>query len=191
MPLQKTLYLDVIDELGNPLYHENDNTIHKHGLLHKEIMVWFYTDAGGVFFKMRNRKSLMFPEMLDVTVGRHVDINKPVEETVVEAIKKQTYMDISIDKLEYLGEFVDFAEDKMTNLTNNSLNYIYAYNFQRDSTNLMQETVPGDGFYEFNIKEFEDMEDSYLKRFVCFNEDSEGDASFLAIKSHLKRQNII
>jgi isopentenyldiphosphate isomerase len=187
----KPIYLDVIDELGNPLYHETEQIIHEQGLLHREIVVWFYTETGGLIFKMRNRNSQLFPEMLDATIGRHLEINKNLDEVVVEAIKKQTYMDISFDKLEYLGDYIDFAEDKMSGLTNSSLNSVYAYYFQRNLNNLMQEMVPGNGFFEFNIKEFDDMDDSYIKRFVCFSEDSGGDASFLAIKSHLKRQNII
>lgn len=189
--MTKPLLLDVVDQLGNPLYQATEWEIHQQGLLHQELIVWFYTDYRGLIFKMSDRKNPMFPELLDVTVSRHILPNKSLEDSVVEAIKKQTYMDISFDKLEYLGQFHNFYEDRMSSLINNTLVHIFTYDFQRNMDNLRQEMVMGNGFFEFNIKEFDDMEEQYLNRFVCFQDSNEGDTSFQVIKNHLRRLNII
>ena len=66
--------LNIIDENGNITGEETRENIHKQGLLHREIHVWFYTPKGEILFQHRAKDKDTYPDLLDATVGGHVEI---------------------------------------------------------------------------------------------------------------------
>lgn len=57
--------------------------IHNQGLLHREIHVWFYTPKGEIIFQHRAKDKDTYPDLLDATVGGHVEINSDYENTAL------------------------------------------------------------------------------------------------------------
>lgn len=61
--------LEIIDENDNVIGLETREKIHKEGLLHREIHVWFFTPRGEIIFQHRVKDKDIYPDLLDATVG--------------------------------------------------------------------------------------------------------------------------
>ena len=57
--------------------------MHKKGLLHPEIHVWFYTPDKEIIFQHRAKNKDTYPDLLDATVGGHVDIGEYVDKAAL------------------------------------------------------------------------------------------------------------
>jgi isopentenyldiphosphate isomerase len=66
--------LNIIDEEGNILGEATRQEIHEKGLLHGEVHVWFYTPDRQLIFQHRAKDKETWPDLLDATVGGHVEI---------------------------------------------------------------------------------------------------------------------
>ncbi|MCL4437679.1 NUDIX domain-containing protein [Patescibacteria group bacterium] len=79
--------LNIVDESGNIIGEETRCNIHKNGLLHKEIHVWFYTPKGEIIFQHRAKNKDVYPDLLDATVGGHVEIGDDYEHAALKEIE--------------------------------------------------------------------------------------------------------
>ena len=66
--------LNIVNEEGEIVGVETREDIHNQGLLHRECHVWFYTPAGEIIFQHRAKDKDTYPDLLDATVGGHVEI---------------------------------------------------------------------------------------------------------------------
>lgn len=65
--------LDVVDEHDRVIGQATRERIHKEGLLHREIHVYFYNSVGDILFQKRGSDVDMNPDVLHSSVGGHVD----------------------------------------------------------------------------------------------------------------------
>src|SRR3989338_6803770 len=82
--------LNVIDEQGNVIGEDTRENVHQKGLLHREIHVWFYAPDGKIIFQHRAKDKDTFPDMLDATVGGHVEIGSNFEDTAIKEMVEET-----------------------------------------------------------------------------------------------------
>src|SRR3990172_2229916 len=82
--------LNIIDEAENIIGIETRENIHKQGLLHREIHVWFYTPKGEIIFQHREKDKDTYPDLLDATVGGHVEIGADYESTALQELEEET-----------------------------------------------------------------------------------------------------
>ena len=82
--------LNIIDENGNITGEETRENIHKQGLLHREIHVWFYTPKGEILFQHRAKDKDTYPDLLDATVGGHVEIGADYESAALQELEEET-----------------------------------------------------------------------------------------------------
>jgi isopentenyldiphosphate isomerase len=94
--------LEIIDENDNVVGLETRGKIHKDGLLHREIHIWFITPQGEIIFQHRAKDKDTYPDKLDATVGGHVEPNMSYEETAVKECREETAIDIDPTKLLFL-----------------------------------------------------------------------------------------
>ena len=68
--------LNIIDENGKIIGEDTRKNIHKNGLLHREINVYFYTPQGEIIFQHRSKNKETFPDLLE----RSEKLIKKIEE---------------------------------------------------------------------------------------------------------------
>ena len=81
--------LNIIDEQENIIGEETRENIHNQGLLHREVHVWFYTPKGEIIFQHREKDKDTYPDLLDATVGGHVEISLDYENTALPDLASQ------------------------------------------------------------------------------------------------------
>jgi len=82
--------LNIVDEDGKIIGVETRENIHNQGLLHREIHVWFYTPKGEIIFQHREKDKDTYPDLLDATVGGHVEIGFDYENTALQELSEET-----------------------------------------------------------------------------------------------------
>ena len=89
--------LNIVDENGEIIGENTRENIHNQGLLHREIHVWFYTPKGEIIFQHREKDKDTYPDLLDATVGGHVEIGSDFVKQTHEKIAKA--LEVSVDEL--------------------------------------------------------------------------------------------
>ncbi len=117
----KNEMLEVVDNNDSVIGLENRVKIHKEGLLHREIHIWFFTSNAEIIFQHRAKDKDTYPNKLDATVGGHVEPNMSYEETAVKECKEETGVNIDIDNLIFLKKICRRMMDTNTGLINNAV----------------------------------------------------------------------
>lgn len=76
--------LDIVDENDQIIGQATRDKIHRQGLLHREIHVYFITPQQEIIFQHRAKDKETFPDLLDATVGGHVEIGDSYELTAIK-----------------------------------------------------------------------------------------------------------
>jgi isopentenyldiphosphate isomerase len=135
--------------------------------LHREIHVWFYTSSGDVIFQHRSKDKDTYPDLLDATVGGHVEIDDTYEETAKKEMAEETGIEMDPDNLIILDKIKTRAKDNVTGLINNSFKMEYAYKFDGDISSLQIEEGKSLGFESYNLNQvLEDRSEEFTKKFI-------------------------
>ena len=138
--------LNVVDEDGNIVGVETRENIHKLGLLHREVNVWFYTPEGKIIFQHRSIDKDTFPGLLDATAAGHVEIGDDFEDTAIKETKEETGVDLSKGDISLMRMDRYRYEDSVTGMVNNSICAVYAYCFHGRLDELSVEQGAAIGF---------------------------------------------
>lgn len=159
--------LSVVDEKGNAIGQETRENIHAKGLLHKEIHVWFYTPKGEIIFQHRGKNKDTFPNLLDATVGGHVEIGEDYKDTAIKEMEEETGVKAKPKNLQLVEYVRKKAYDPVTKMTNNVIRAIYAYKYSGKLSDLTVEPGKAQGFKAWPIKRLvEGLEESERKAFI-------------------------
>ena len=94
--------LNIIDEKGNILREATRQEIHEKGLLHAEAHIWFYTPDKQLIFQHRAKDKDTWPDLLDATVGGHVEVGDTYEQTALKECEEETGTAIKSEDLIFL-----------------------------------------------------------------------------------------
>lgn len=144
--------LNVVDEEGKIIGEDTRKNIHKKGLLHKEIHVWFYTPNGEIIFQLRGKNKDTFPNLLDATVGGHLEIGENFEDAAVKEILEETGVKANKEELHLIKKFCKEAEDPATGMINNAMRATYAYRYEGELSELRAEGDKAQGFEAWSIR---------------------------------------
>lgn len=158
--------LNIIDEDGKVIGEDSRENIHNKGLLHREVHVWFFTPKGEIIFQHRSKNADTFPDLLDATVGGHVEINQNYEGTALKEIEEETDIKTTKNKLIFIEYTRTKGFDPITNKTNNVLRAIYAYCFEKDLKTLKLEQDRGVGFEAWSFERVFKMSDQDRKKLI-------------------------
>jgi isopentenyl-diphosphate delta-isomerase len=159
--------LNIVNEDGEIIGEDTRENIHKKGLLHREIHVWFYTPKGEIIFQLRGKNKDTFPNLLDATVGGHVDLGDSFEEAAIREVEEETGLDVKISDLKLIDRVRKTAKDPVTGMTNNALRMIYAYKYEGEVSKLQVEGEKGQGFEAWSIdKLVKGLTEEENKRFI-------------------------
>lgn len=165
----KEEYLDIVDENDNIIGQEDRKKVHQEGLLHREIHVYFITPNKEIIFQHRAKDKDTYPDLLDATVGGHVDSGDNYQKTAVKEIEEETGLKISIDNLIFLNKIRKEASfDKATGRINNVWRENYIYNFNGQLSDLKVEEGKAIGFEFWSMEKIKNISDKEKQRFIPY-----------------------
>jgi isopentenyldiphosphate isomerase len=158
--------LNIVDENGDIVGEETRENIHERGLLHQEIHVWFYTPQGEIIFQHRAKDKDTYPDLLDATVGGHVEIGSDYIDAALQEIFEETGVviqksDLFLIKTDRIDSF-----DERTKRRNNVLRTIFAYRYTGEISELKIEEGKAIGFEAWPISALFGLADANKKRFI-------------------------
>ena len=158
--------LEVVDENDNIIGLETREKVHKEGLLHREIHVFFLTPKGEIIFQHRAKDKDTYPDKLDATVGGHVDPKMNYEDTAVKECKEETGVDIDTNKLLFLTKMRKKSFDQVTGMTNNTFRSQYAYLYEGSISDLQIEDGKATGFETRKIDDLSHLSEEEKSKFI-------------------------
>jgi len=158
--------LNIIDEAGIAIGQATREEIHQEGLLHAEIHVWFYTPAGELIFQHRAKDKDTYPDLLDATVGGHVEIGDTYDQTALKEAEEETGVKIDNKDLVFLCTTITNSFDEVTGRTNHPRRNVYAYCYTGDVADLKIEGGAGIGFELWSIDTLLNLPASDAPRFI-------------------------
>lgn len=161
------LNINIIDESGRIIGEGTRVNVHAKGLLHQEIHVWFYTPDGKIIFQHRAKDKDTFPDLLDATVGGHVEKGDDYVATAIREIGEETGLSVSPEELTHIKTHRNKSHDSVTNKTNNVLRAVFAYKYDGSVEKLQIEQGKGVGFEAWPITTILNISTEDKKRFIA------------------------
>lgn len=158
--------LNIVDESGGIVGVETRGNIHRQGLLHREIHVWFYTPKDEIIFQHRAKDKETYPDMLDATVGGHVEVGDDYESTALQELEEETGISATKDDIAFIQIVRSKTYDKTTDMTNNVIRAIYAYRYNGKVENLKVEKGKAIGFEVWPFEKIFNISDEDRKCFI-------------------------
>jgi len=158
--------LNIVDENGEIIGEETRENIHNQGLLHREIHVWFYTPKSEIIFQHREKDKDTYPDLLDATVGGHVEIGSDYEDTALQEVAEETGIKAEKNNLTFIQMVRSKTFDTATNKTNNVIRAIYTYCYRDKLEDLKIEIGKAIGFESWSIEKLFSISDEDKRRFI-------------------------
>ena len=137
--------LEIVNNQDEIIGLEKRSIVHTKGLKHREIHVFFFTDDG-VIFQHRAKDKDTYPDMLDATIGGHVDPGENYIQSALREVREESGIRLNNVELYRLDKINNDSFDKVTGNRNNVFRTIYAYYFNGDISNLLIEDNVALGF---------------------------------------------
>lgn len=159
-------YLDVVDENDNIIGKETRSEIHSKGILHREAHVWFCTPKREIIFQKRSATADTYPNLLDATVGGHVELGDSYEKTAIKETFEETGIHIKSEDIIFMLKMKRNSFDKVTLKKNYAFKGEYIYIFEGKISELKIEDGKGVGFEAWSIKRLLSLDESDKKKFT-------------------------
>ena len=158
--------LDIVDENDIVVGQDTRENIHAKGLLHREIHVWFVTPDGQMIFQHRAKDKDTYPDLLDATVGGHVEPGMSYEETAVKEMEEETGIHCQTSDLHFIKKMRRQSRDVLTGTINNTIRVQYGYIFTGKLSDLKVEEGKAIGFEAWSIDNVLNLNEEGKKRFI-------------------------
>lgn len=160
--------LNIVDNDDKIIGEKTREEIHKEGLLHREIHVYFITPQKELIFQHRAKDKDIYPDLLDATVGGHVEIGDGYEKTAIKEIREETGLDLDYTDLIFLNKTPRRSEDKVTGKINNAIRQSYIYIFRGNVSDLKIEEGKSLGFEIWPIEKLFTINEVDSKKFISY-----------------------
>ena len=175
--------LNIIDENDNIIGKDTRENIHKNGLLHREIHVWIYNKNGEILFQRRAKTKDTYPDLLDASVGGHVEIGDDYLTTSIKELEEETGIKAEAKDLIYITKMRRKGYDKVTGMTNNTIKRVYVYEFNGNPKDLKLEEGMATSLEFWKIDNILHLTDEERKDFIASVVDDEYKDIFKKIKT--------
>ena len=163
-----TELLNIVDNDDKIIGERTRTEIHQKGLLHREIHVYFITPNQELIFQHRAKDKDTYPDLLDATVGGHVEIGHSYEETAVKELEEETGLKINISELIFINKTKRRSEDKITGKINNAFRESYVFLFKGNLDDLKIETGKALGFEIYSVEKLFSLSDVDHQKFIPY-----------------------
>lgn len=160
--------LNIVNENDEVIGQETREKIHQDGLLHREVHVYFITPNKEIIFQHRAKDKETYPDLLDATVGGHVEIGDNYEKTALKETLEETGINIKASNLIFINKIKKYSEDKVTNKINNVFNTRYAYIYSGKIEDLKIEPGEALGFEKYSLDKLLSLTDEEKTKFIPF-----------------------
>ncbi|NND65798.1 MAG: NUDIX domain-containing protein [Gammaproteobacteria bacterium] len=158
--------LNIVDEQGNIIGEASREQIHREGLLHREIHIWFVTPELEIIFQRRADDKDTFPSLLDATVGGHVDLGESFETAAVRETKEESGLSIALGELAPIRTTHTKSHDAVTGMTNHALRKVFRYIYIDDIAKLAVEEGIATGFEAWPLEKLTNISEDDAKKFI-------------------------
>lgn len=159
-------FLNIVSEDDEIIGPETRKNIHKEGLLHQEIHVYFITPKKEIIFQHRAKNKDTFPDLLDATVGGHVEIGQTYEETAIKETEEETGVKIDRSNLIFIDKIKNFSRDEATGKINSAFQSKYLYVYFGEVKDLKIEAGKAIGFEAWPIDKLANLTAADRKKFI-------------------------
>lgn len=139
-------YLSVVDNDDLVVGRQLRSVIHRTGLRHREVHVWFVTADGKLIFQRRSATKDTYPDMLDATVGGHVEEGQDYMAAALAEVAEESGLEVDRHDLIPLAKIDALQMDKLRGVTNRVFRMIYLYELDGEMDTLRTEEGDGAGF---------------------------------------------
>lgn len=158
--------LSVVNEHDEVIGEELREVIHRDGLLHREIHVWFITPEREVVLQHRAPTKDTYPDLLDATVGGHVEIGDGYLTAAIQETREETGLEVSGPELVEVCKIHGTSHDEVTGLTNSAIRQQYVYLFEGSVDDLEVEEGKAVGFEVWPIAQLWEMSEEERAPFM-------------------------
>jgi len=160
--------LNIVNENDEISGERTRESIHQDGLLHREVHVYFITPNQDIIFQHRAKDKDTFPDLLDATVGGHVEIGASYEKTAVKETEEETGLKIDISDLIFINKIKKYSKDQATGKINNVFNARYLYIYRGNVSDLKIEVGKSLGFEVWSLERLLALTANDKNRFIPY-----------------------
>lgn len=158
--------LDVVNEAGEVIGMARRDEVHQKGMLHKEVHVWLVTPKGEIVFQHRSTSKDTYPDLLDASIGGHVDAGWGWLDTAVKEAKEEAGIACTEDALHFVQQLHVNVYDPVTKMTNNCLRNLYVLHFNGSLDTLKVENGEATHFEMWPIGKLAKLTAAQKSRFI-------------------------
>jgi isopentenyldiphosphate isomerase len=162
------LLLNIVDVNDKIIGEKTREEIHKHGLLHREVHVYFITPNYELIVQHRAKDKDTYPDLLDATVGGHVEIGDSYEETALKETEEETGIKIKANDLIFVDKTRVRSEDVITKTINNSFRVSYLYIYRGNIKDLKIELGKSQGFGIWSLDKLSNLSAADKVKFIPY-----------------------
>lgn len=164
------VYLDVVDQNDQVVGREKRSVIHAqgqgNGLWHREVHVWFVTPNNRIIFQKRGPEKEIAPNLLDATVGGHVELGQSYADAALMEVREETGLQLILADLVPLTKLRVDTFDEVTGRCNYCFRQIYGHMFKGNLADLQLEEGEGQGFVAIDYAELVQLNPELVAR-IC------------------------
>lgn len=177
--------LNIVDNEAKIIGIATRDEIHRKGLAHREVHVWFYAPKGEIIFQHRAKDKETYADLLDATVGGHVEIGDEIEDTVRHEVQEETGIELKPENLTFLWKQHVCMNDPVSGLTNNAFQWKFIYRYEGALADLKVESGKGQGFEAWPVDRLLTLPETERSRFIPLVFSDETLAIFRRIQDRL------
>jgi 8-oxo-dGTP pyrophosphatase MutT (NUDIX family) len=157
--------LDLVDENDVVIGQEERAIIHRDGLLHREINIFFVTPDKKILFQMRKPKPPMrVLPLLDATVGGHVDLGETHQQAALRELTEETGLIIDPDQLCHIDTLRIDEEFPAVGIKNNVWRGVFVYYYDGTIDALRFEQEKALGFISVALEDIAHPTEEFLQK---------------------------
>jgi isopentenyldiphosphate isomerase len=129
--------IDVLDAEGNATGKTClKSIVHKTGLYHATVHIWFYTTKGSILLQQRASSKIIYPLLWDVSVAGHIDAGEGFTTAAVREIKEEIGLIVDENELVKIGVFKSFKKYN-TGIIDNEFHHVFIAELKEDLDKLI------------------------------------------------------
>jgi hypothetical protein len=117
--------LEIVDDNDAVIGVRSRDEIHALGLRHREVHLWLVTPGNDIIFQRRSPFKDTFPNLMDATVGGHVEVGQTYEQAAIVEAQEEAGLLITPSQLKPLVMLANDAVDERLNKRNLTFRQTY------------------------------------------------------------------
>ncbi len=160
--------LNIVNEDDEVVDQADRVEVHKNGLLHREIHVYFITPKQEIIFQRRAKDKDTYPDLLDASVGGHVDNDESYDQSAVRECLEETGVPVEVADLKLIHKVRKQGQDPATGKINNVFTTEYLYVYFGDISDLKIEAGAAIGFELWSVEKILSLNPEGKKQFIPY-----------------------